>query len=68
VVEKVYGEFGRWGYLAQDYGLKKRCRWFSERDYFLSVLYLLMSSGIPTPAENRKNSSTRSDSLTKTIK
>jgi hypothetical protein len=55
VVEKVYGAGD---IFAQDYGLKKRRRGFSERDYFLSVLYLLLSGGIPTPAENWKNSST----------
>jgi hypothetical protein len=31
--------------FVQDYGLKKRRRGFSERDYFLSVLYLLMNGG-----------------------
>jgi len=29
----------------QDYGIKKRRREFSERDYFLSLLYLLSSGG-----------------------
>ena len=31
--------------FAQDYGIKKRRRRFSERDYFLSVLYSLLSGG-----------------------
>jgi len=31
--------------FTHDYGIKNRSRGFGERDYFLSVLYLLMSVG-----------------------
>ena len=44
-LKKFMERMGVGAVFAQDYGIKKRRRGFSERDYFLSVLYLFLSGG-----------------------
>jgi hypothetical protein len=44
-LKKFMERLGIGAVFAQDYGIKQRRRGFSERDYFLSVLYSLLSGG-----------------------
>jgi len=44
-LRKFMERLGIGAVFAQDYGIKKRRMGFSERDYFLSVLYLFLSGG-----------------------